>query len=106
MTKDLLDVLLLESKNKLQESEHAKGQTKKLKDNCSKNRQVMGFSGITLTFPKWMLNVENSRTEEWPSGCAYLIAEELEETFRPMDMFSKADQEAKVDQLKYKKGQN
>ena len=46
------------------------------------------------------------RTKEWPSGRAYLIAEELEETFRPKDMFSKAEQKTKLGQLKYKKGQN
>ena len=46
------------------------------------------------------------RTEEWPSGCAYLIAEKLEDTFRPKDMFSKSEQKTEVGQLKYKKGQN
>ena len=35
-----------------------------------------------------------------------MIAEELEETFRPKDMFSKAEQKTKLGQLKYKKGQN
>ena len=65
---------------------------------------VMGYFGITLTSPKWMIKVENLRTKEWPSGCAYLIAEELEETFRPKDMLSKAERNTKVGQLKYKKG--
>ena len=46
------------------------------------------------------------RTEEWPSGRAYLIAEELKEMFRPKDMFLKADQKIKLGQLEYKKGQN
>ena len=92
MTKDLLDVLLPEFKDELPETEHAEGQTKKEKENCSKNRQVMGFFGVTLTSAKWMTKVEKSRNEEWPSGLAYLIAEELEETFRPKDMFSEADQ--------------
>ena len=49
MTKDLLDVLLPEFKNELPDSECAKNQTKKEKDNCSKNRLVMGYFGITLT---------------------------------------------------------
>jgi hypothetical protein len=106
MTKDLLDVLLPEFKDKLPETEHAESQTKKEKDNCSKNRQVMGFFGVTLTSAKWMTKVEKSRTEDWPSGLAYLIADELEETFRPKDMFSKAEQKTKLGQLKYKKGQN
>ena len=53
-----------------------------------------------------MIKVENSRTDEWPSGHTYLIAEELKETFRPKDTFSKADQKTKLGQLKYKKGQN
>ena len=106
MTKDLLHVLLQDFKNELPETEHAEAQTKKMKDNCSKNRQVMGFFGVTLTSAKWMTKVEKSRTEEWPSGLAYLIAEELEETFRPKDMFSKAEQKTKLGQLKYKKGQN
>ena len=83
MTKDLLDVLLPEFKNELPDSEYAKSQTKKEKDNCSKNIMVMGYFGITLTSPKWMIKVEHLRTEEWPSGCAYLITEEPEETFRP-----------------------
>ena len=52
MTKDLLDVLLPDFKNKLPENEHAEGQTKKLKDNFSKNRQVLGFFGVTLTSVK------------------------------------------------------
>ena len=43
MTKDLLDVLLPEFKKELPDTEYTKGQTKKLKDNCSKNRQVMSF---------------------------------------------------------------
>ena len=59
MTKDLLDVLFPEFKNKLPDSEYAESQTKKEKDNCSKNRMVMGYFGITLTFPKWMIRVEN-----------------------------------------------
>ena len=63
----------------------------------------MGYFGISLTSPKWMIKVKNSRTEEWPSGRAYLIAEELEETFRPKDILSKADQKKKLGQLKYKK---
>ena len=53
-----------------------------------------------------MIKVKNLRTEEWPSGRAYLIAEELEETYRPKDMFSKAEQKTNLGQLKYKKGQN
>ena len=106
MTKGLLDVLLLEFKTELPETEYAKGQTKKLKDNCSQNRQVMGFFGITLTSPKWMIKAEKSRTEEWPSGRVYLIVEELKETFRPMDVFSKAHQKTILGQLKYKKGHN
>ena len=56
--------------------------------------------------PKWKIKVKKLRTEEWPSGCAYLFAEELEETFRPKDMFLKADQKTRLGQLKYKKGQN
>ena len=35
-----------------------------------------------------------------------MFAEELKETFRPKDMFLKADQKTKLGQLKYKKGQN
>ena len=35
-----------------------------------------------------------------------MIAEELEETFRPKDMFSIAEQKITLGQLKYKKGQN
>ena len=104
MTKDLLDVLLPDFKNELLETEHAEGQTKKMKDNCSKISQVVGFFGVTLTSAKWMTKVKKSRTEDWPSGLAYLIAEELEETFRPKDMFSKAEQKTKLGQLKYKKG--
>ena len=52
MTNDLLDVLLLEFKNELPDSEYKESQTKKEKDNCSKNRIVMGYFGITLTSPK------------------------------------------------------
>ena len=52
IAKDLLDVLLPDFKDKLPETEHAKGQTKKEKENCSKNRQVVGFFGVTLTSPK------------------------------------------------------
>ena len=33
----------------------------------------------------------------------YMIAEELGQTFRPKDMFSKAEQRTKLGQLKYKK---
>ena len=51
----------------------------------------MGFFNIALTSEKWTTKVKKLRTEEWPSGCAYLIAEELEEKFRPKDMFSKAN---------------
>ena len=45
MTKDLLDVLLLELKNKLPVSEYVKSQTKKEKENCSRNIIVMGYFG-------------------------------------------------------------
>ena len=53
-----------------------------------------------------MIKVENLKTEEWPSGRAYLIAEELEETYRPKDMLLKADKKTKLGKLKYKKEQN
>ena len=43
MTKDLLDAKF---KNELPETEYAEGQSKKEKENCSKNRQVMGFFSI------------------------------------------------------------
>ena len=52
MTKDLLDVLFLEFKNKLPESEYADGQMKKEKDNCGKNRMLMGYFGIIVTTSK------------------------------------------------------
>ena len=74
MTKDLLDVLLQGFRKELPKTESASTQSKKEKGNCSKNIQVMGFFGITLTSPKWMTKVEKLRTEEWPSGRAYLIA--------------------------------
>ena len=64
---------------------------------------VMWYFKLTLTSPKWMIEVKHLRTKEWPSGRAHLIAEELEETFRPKDMFSKAEQKKKLGQLKYKK---
>ena len=54
MIKDLLGVLLPEFKNELPDSEYAESQTKKEKDNCSKNRQNIGFFGILLTSLKWM----------------------------------------------------
>ena len=57
---------------------------------------VMGYFGITLTSPTWMIKVKNLKTEEWPSGCAYMITDELKKTFRPKDMFSKAEQTMKV----------
>ena len=50
---------------------------------------VTGYFGITLTSPKWMIKVKKLKAEEWPSGCAYMIAEELEETFRPKDIYSR-----------------
>ena len=52
MTKDLLDVLFLEFKNELPESEYADGQMKKEKDNCGKNRMLMGYFGIIVTTSK------------------------------------------------------
>ena len=104
MTKDLLEVLFPEFKTKLPSSEYTRGKSEKEKENCNKNRMVVGYFGIILTSPKWMSKVENSKTEEWPSCCAYLIAEELEETVRSKDMFSKAEQNTKLGQLKYKKG--
>ena len=42
MTKDLLDVLFPESRHELPVAEHAESQTKKEKENCSRNRMVMG----------------------------------------------------------------
>ena len=45
MTKDLLGVLLPELKNKLPVFEYAKSQTKKEKENCSRNIIVMGYFG-------------------------------------------------------------
>ena len=71
------------------------------KAKCSKNTMVIGYFGIKLTSPSWTCNVKDLRTEEWPSGPAYLIVEELEARFKPMDMFSKAEQKTKVGQLKY-----
>ena len=91
MTKDLLGLFLLEFKDKLPDSEYANSQTKKQRDNCNKKRMVMDYFGITLTSLKLMIKVKNLRTEEWPSGRAYLLVEELEETFRPKDMFSNSD---------------
>ena len=59
MIKNLLDALFPDFKNKLPVSEYAKGQTKHEKENCSKNRIIMGYFGIILTSPKWMLKVKN-----------------------------------------------
>ena len=68
------------------------------------NRMVMEYLGIPLTSPKWMIEVENSKTEEWPSGHTYMIAEEPEETFRPKDMFSKAEKKTKIGSVEVQAG--
>ena len=52
------------------------------------------------------MKVKNLKTKEWPSGCAYMIADEPKKTFRPKDMFLKAEQKTKLGQLKYTKGKN
>ena len=57
MTKNLLDLLLPEFKNKLPDSEYAGSKTKKERGNCSKNIMVMGYFEITLTSPKRMIEV-------------------------------------------------
>ena len=77
LTKDLLDVLFPGFKNEVPVSEYAKGQTKKDTENYGRNRMVMGYFGITLTSPKWLTKVKNSKTKEWPSGPAYLVIEKL-----------------------------
>ena len=51
-----------------------------------------------------MIKVNNSKTKELPSGCAYMIANELEKTFRLNAVFSKAEQKTQLSQLEYKKG--
>ena len=53
-----------------------------------------------------MIKVKILKIEEWHSGHAYMIADELEKTFRSTDMYSKADEKTKLGQLKYKKGHN
>jgi hypothetical protein len=83
MTKDLSDVLFSEFKKKLPVSEYAESQTKNEKRGYSKNRMVVSYFRITLTSPKWMTKVKNLKTEEWPSGRAYMIADELKREFRP-----------------------
>ena len=106
MTMNLTDVLFPDFKNKLPVSEYAESQSEKEKEGCSKNIMVMGYFGITLTSPKWMIKVKNLKTKGWPSGCAYMVVEVPAETFLPKDMFLKAEQNTKLGQLKYKNGQN
>ena len=96
MTKELLDILLPEFKNKLPDFLYAESQTKKEKDNCSKIILVMGYFQIQLTSQKRIIKVESSKTEKWPSGRTYLIVKELKETFRPKDMFSKPEQKTRI----------
>ena len=83
-----------------------KAKQKRKKEKYRKNRMVMSYFGITLTSPKWMIKVKNLKTKGWPSGCAYMVVEVPAETFLPKDMFLKAEQNTKLGQLKYKKGQN
>ena len=66
---------------------------------------VMGYFGIILTSPKWMINIETSKTKEWPSGRAYEVADELKKRFRPTDIFLKAEQRTKLGQLNLRKEQ-
>ena len=92
------------SSTKLPGSKYARSQSKKEKEIFSKNRMVVGYFGIRWSSLKWMTKVENSKTKKWPSGCTYKVADELVKTFRPQDIFSKAEQSTKLDQLKFKKG--
>jgi hypothetical protein len=66
----------------------------------------MGYLGITLTSPKWMIKVEKTKSEKWPSGLTYEVAEALKKKYRPNDMLSKAEQKTKLGLLKLKKDQD
>ena len=79
---------------------------RKKRTTAARTKMVMGYFGLPLPSPKWMIKVNTNKNKEWPSGCAHLIVEEPEETFRHKDLFSKAKQKTKLGQLKYKKGQN
>jgi hypothetical protein len=67
---------------------------------------VMGYLGITLTSPKWMIKVEKTKSEKWPSGLAHKVGEALKRKYRFNDMLSKADQKTKLGFLKLEKGQD
>jgi hypothetical protein len=106
MTKNLLDALMPEFENELPESEYAESQNAKQKKNAEKNRMVMGYLGITLTSPKWMIKVEKTKSEKWPSGLAYEVAKALKKRYRPNDMLSKAEQKTKLGLLRLRQGQD
>ena len=67
---------------------------------------VMGYLGIILTSTTWMIKVEKTKTDEWPSDLVYEVANSLKKTCRPNNMFSDAEAKKKLDLLKLKKGQD
>ena len=92
MTKDLLNVLMPEFKNSLPESENAERQSASHKQNVGKKRMVMGFLGMILTSPKWMIKVEKSKTAKWPSGRVYEVPDTPKKKCTPNDMLSEVEQ--------------
>jgi hypothetical protein len=59
--------LMPEFKKYLPESENAESQTMEQTQNAKKNRIGMGYLLITLTSPKWMIEIGKAKTFMWPT---------------------------------------
>ena len=67
---------------------------------------VNRYIGITLFSPKWMIKIENSKSEDLSSGLAYTMADKLKKKCSRNDMLSKAEQRTKIGLLTLKEGQH
>ena len=45
---------------------------------------------MAFVFSQWTVKVAKTKTDEWPSGHAYVITEMLQKKYRPKDISSKA----------------
>ena len=84
----------------------AEAATKAQKEAVKENSTVTGLFGIVITGAALLRKIEKMKTDEWPDGCGYLIADMLLNKYRPNDLLALGDQKTKLLELRLEPGQD
>ena len=106
--KGLKPVLLNDFEAELPESEMESGQTARQKKAVKKNAMEMGYIEMAMSLAQWITKIEKEkkRSNSWPNGRSFCIAEMLLNKYRPKDILSAAKQKKRLMSLDFKMGQD